>query len=332
MTPCALTPTIPSPTPITLSRCFAPTRPRPHPRPHLQPLCCSSYPEGSNSRTAPQLPKSEWKRAGERRLSERETGGADGEEGGSAPVGAQPFAADFETAVETEWGDEGGGGDGGSAGGGGGAAGGSGVKRDGGGGAADGDGKACGVVMGIIKRGWRPYVCVLDPESGLAGGSYLVEPQDMRIPRINITTRQPDTLSGKLLVVSVDFWEAQHRFPTGHYVRTIGAVGDTRAESDAILLEHEVNTAPFSAQVQSCLPAKGWQIPSEEIERRLDLRNGRALVCSVDPPGCVDIDDALHAKELPPAADGSRRFEVGVHIADVGHFIKAGTPIDTEVS
>jgi len=52
----------------------------------------------------------------------------------------------------------------------------------------------------------------------------------------------------------------------------------------------------------------------------------------VDPPGCVDIDDALHAKELPPAPDGSKRFEVGVHIADVGHFIKAGTPIDLEAA
>ena len=80
------------------------------------------------------------------------------------------------------------------------------------------------------------------------------------------------------------------------------------------------------------MPEKGWQIPEEEVARRLDLRNGRALVCSVDPPGCVDIDDALHAKEIEPAPDGSRRFEVGVHIADVGHFIKAGTPIDTEAA
>ena len=42
-----------------------------------------------------------------------------------------------------------------------------------------------GVVVGVVKRGWRPYVCVLDPESGL-GGNYLAEPLDQRIPRINI--------------------------------------------------------------------------------------------------------------------------------------------------
>ena len=57
-------------------------------------------------------------------------------------------------------------------------------------------------------------------------------------------------------------------------------------------------------------------------------------VCSVDPPGWASsIDDALlHAVEVAAAADGTRRFEVGVHIADVGHFITAGAALDTESS
>ena len=85
--------------------------------------------------------------------------------------------------------------------------------------------------------------------------------------------------------------------------------------------------------MQSCLPVKGWTIPADEIARRVDLReDGHTLVCSVDPPGCVDIDDALHARTLPSAQDGAPRYEVGVHIADVGHFIKAGTPIDAEAA
>jgi len=65
------------------------------------------------------------------------------------------------------------------------------------------------------------------------------------------STRQAESLGGKLLVVALDFWEPDHRYPTGHYVRTLGVVGDTNAESEAILMEHEVNTAPFSAQVRS---------------------------------------------------------------------------------
>ena len=104
-------------------------------------------------------------------------------------AGAMPFAADFNTAVETGWQDDpaaGGGGGSGAAKGG----------RDGRStGASRDEGKACGVVVGVIKRGWRPYVCVLDPESAL-GGQYLVEPLEQKIPKINITTRQPDLLTG----------------------------------------------------------------------------------------------------------------------------------------
>lgn len=50
-------------------------------------------------------------------------------------------------------------------------------------------------------------------------------------------------------------------------------------------------------------------------------------ICSVDPPGCTDIDDALHCR---PLENGN--LEVGVHIADVSHFIRPGTAIDVEAA
>ena len=50
-------------------------------------------------------------------------------------------------------------------------------------------------------------------------------------------------------------------------------------------------------------------------------------ICSVDPPGCTDIDDALHCRKLD-----NGNFEVGVHIADVSHFIRPGTAIDKEAA
>ena len=58
---------------------------------------------------------------------------------------------------------------------------------------------------------------------------------------------------------------------------------------------------------------------------RVDCR--QLDICSVDPPGCTDIDDALHARELP-----NGNYEVGVHIADVSHFIRPNTPIDLEAA
>lgn len=58
---------------------------------------------------------------------------------------------------------------------------------------------------------------------------------------------------------------------------------------------------------------------------RRDLRH--LTVCSVDPPGCTDIDDALHVLPLP-----NGNVQVGVHIADVTHFVKEDSPLDKEAA
>ena len=58
---------------------------------------------------------------------------------------------------------------------------------------------------------------------------------------------------------------------------------------------------------------------------RLDLRH--LPICSVDPPGCKDIDDALHIRELD-----NGNLELGVHIADVTHFLAPGTAMDDEAA
>ena len=57
----------------------------------------------------------------------------------------------------------------------------------------------------------------------------------------------------------------------------------------------------------ACLPAAGaaWRPSAAELEGRRDLREGRALVASIDPPGCVDIDDALHCHEVAPGTWGA---------------------------
>ena len=62
-----------------------------------------------------------------------------------------------------------------------------------------------------------------------------------------------------------------------------------------------------------------------DVDARIDLRH--LNICSVDPPGCTDIDDALHCVEM-----SNGNLEVGVHIADVSHFIRPGTAIDKEAA
>lgn len=71
--------------------------------------------------------------------------------------------------------------------------------------------------------------------------------------------------------------------------------------------------------VYACVPPLPWKVTPEDVAPawREDLRH--LCICSVDPPGCRDIDDALHARLL-----SNGNVEVGVHIADVTHFLKPG--------
>ena len=195
-----------------------------------------------------------------------------------------------------------------------------------------------GKVVGIIKRSWRLYVGQLSPNSvrkdeavSNAAKNVFVILMDRSLPKVRIRTRRAKELIGKRIVVAIDSWNANSKFPSGHFVRTLGEIEDKDAEQEALLLEHDVEYRPFSKNVLACLPKEGhdWKVPEDldngdpKLKKRRDLRD--RLICSIDPPGCVDIDDALHARKLP-----NGHYEVGVHIADVTHFVKAGTPLDQE--
>ncbi|KAI5418865.1 exosome complex exonuclease RRP44 homolog A isoform X1 [Lathyrus oleraceus] len=194
-----------------------------------------------------------------------------------------------------------------------------------------GSSRPSGRIVGIIKRNWHSYCGSLEPmpmPGGSRGVAYaLFVSKDRRFPKIRIQTRQLENLLDKRIMVSVDSWDRQSRYPSGHYVRTIGDIGDRDTESEVVLIENDINSRPFSAQVLACLPPLPWSVSSEDlsIPFRQDLRHLR--VFSVDPPGCKDIDDALHCYALP-----NGNFEVGVHIADVTNFVFPGTPLDDEAS
>jgi exosome complex exonuclease DIS3/RRP44 len=115
----------------------------------------------------------------------------------------------------------------------------------------------------------------------------------------------------------------------GHFVKTLGASGDRETETEVLLLEHDVPYQEFSKAILADLPEEGdqWVVRDQHLnsENRRDFRD--LNVCSIDPPGCTDIDDALHVRPLP-----NGNYEVGVHIADVTYFVKPGTPMDKEAA
>ena len=151
-------------------------------------------------------------------------------------------------------------------------------------------------------------------------------PVNRKIPPILLRTTQRDRLLGQRLVVSMDSWPATSPYPLGHYVRSIGPTGTKDVETQVLLYEHNIPHEPFPAAVLACLPPEDYKIGADDdSNKRLDLRH--LPVLSIDPPGCKDIDDALHCIVLP-----NGNYQIGVHIADVTHYVKEGTAIDLEAA
>lgn len=206
-----------------------------------------------------------------------------------------------------------------------------------------GDTQPTGRVVGIARRNWRSYVAHIDASSvneralaTLGPQTLFASPVDRKIPRIKIRTRQAQALLGCKILVTMDEWKSTSRYPEGHFVRSLGAIESKEAEQESLLLEFDVPYRPFSKSILACLPSEGdhWTVPpkGEQDARSLAIWRDRVdmraeNICSIDPPGCQDIDDALHAKRLP-----NGNIEAGVHIADVSFFVRPDTPMDAEAA
>jgi exosome complex exonuclease DIS3/RRP44 len=183
-----------------------------------------------------------------------------------------------------------------------------------------------GRVVAIARRSWRPYCGTISGASYKGGDRALFVPADRKVPKIRIQSRRIPDLLGQRLIVIVDKWERRSFHPTGHVVREIGNSGDKEAETEVILVEYGIPTRKFSDAAMACLPGSDFIVTEEHIQSRWDLRKDWTI-CSVDPPGCTDIDDALHFRRL-----NDNEVEIGVHIADVTAFVAHDSALDREAA
>ncbi|XP_061036146.1 DIS3-like exonuclease 1 isoform X5 [Eubalaena glacialis] len=190
-----------------------------------------------------------------------------------------------------------------------------------------------GRVVGILQKNWRDYVVTFPSKEevqsqGKNARKILVIPWDYRIPKIRISTQQAEALQDFRVVVRIDSWESTSMYPSGHFVRVLGRIGDLEGEIATILVENSISVVPFS-EAQMCeMPVNTtenpWKVSSEEERERKDLRKTH-LVFSIDPRGCEDVDDTLSVRALD-----NGNLELGVHIADVTHFVASHSYIDIE--
>ncbi|BDA45360.1 DIS3-like exonuclease 2 [Coccomyxa sp. Obi] len=201
--------------------------------------------------------------------------------------------------------------------------------------------RATAKVVGILEPSRRrgAVVGVLKEEPG--GGALLLNPCDPRLPRCLVRSSElPNDLKSTLkaeaknLVSSertlvsgmIESWDCSAAFPLAQIRSSLGQAGYLATESKAMMHMEAVTDEPFSDAVMACLPVTPWSISDEEIARRRDLRSTR--ICSIDPLTARDLDDALSVEPLP----GGRGWRVGVHIADVAHFVAAGSALDAEAA
>ncbi len=187
-------------------------------------------------------------------------------------------------------------------------------KREGRGGSAEGE------VLRVLERSKKPYVGILQIIGGKAWViiESKVMPYDVQVPLESVQSED----EGKKVAVLVNRWERRDDAPWGEIVDVLGVPGENNTEMHAILAEYGL-PYKFPDAVERAAATIPVEITPDEIARRRDFRD----ICTftIDPADAKDFDDALSFRTLE-----SGNFEVGVHIADVTHYVRPGDILDKE--
>jgi len=177
-----------------------------------------------------------------------------------------------------------------------------------------------GEVLQILERGKTQFVGKLSVSSNFA---FLVTasrnvPFDIFIP----IKKLKGAKDGQKAIARIIDWPGQVNNPFGEIVEVLGDSGDNETEMHAILAEYDLPHA-FPDTVEQAAEKIPEAIPQEEYKKRRDFRDVPTF--TIDPEDAKDFDDALSLRKLK---DG--KWEVGVHIADVTHYVQPDTILDKE--
>lgn len=160
------------------------------------------------------------------------------------------------------------------------------------------------------------------------------KPTDKRVPLIAIPTEQAprdfvekhQEYANRIFVACIKRWPITSLHPFGTLVEQLGEMGDLRVETDALLRDNNFGPDDFSDAVIKSIGFDDWSVENDDPEVLANRRDFRSeTTFTIDPNGAQDLDDALHFKTLD---DGY--VEIGMHVADVAHFIKANSLVDRE--
>jgi ribonuclease R len=181
--------------------------------------------------------------------------------------------------------------------------------------------KPLGRIEEVVKRADTIFVGTLEE---VAKNTYLIK-TDQLSSRADFFV-DPDDLNGAKPGQKVTFslirWDDIRGYPQAKVLDILGDAGTNEANILSILAEKQFKSG-FPADVERFAENITFDIPQQEIDRRRDIRN--EVVLTIDPADAKDFDDGLSIKML-----NNGNYYLGVHIADVTHYMPSGSPLDEE--
>ncbi|MDO5130782.1 MAG: RNB domain-containing ribonuclease, partial [Prevotellaceae bacterium] len=177
------------------------------------------------------------------------------------------------------------------------------------------------MVTAILKRARETFVGKLrvDKDFAVLITSENIFVHDIIIPKKKLKGGK----SGDKAVVKITQWpDAEHKNLVGEVVDVLGEQGDNNVEMNAILAQYGL-PYKYPKNVEEAANKIPAEITEADIAEREDFRE--VYTCTIDPKDAKDFDDALSVRQLDNGL-----WEVGVHIADVSHYVKEGSIIDKE--
>ena len=175
-------------------------------------------------------------------------------------------------------------------------------------------------IISLVKRNKEEYVGIIQINKNFA--FTIIDDRkihsDIFIPSNNIG----DAQDGDKVLIKILEWKKQDLSPIGKVEKVLGKPGEHETEMDSILSQNNINLS-FPTDVLEQTKKISEEISDEEIKKRRDFRN--ELTFTIDPVDAKDFDDALSFKKID-----EDNYEIGIHIADVSHYVKSGTILDKE--
>jgi len=177
-----------------------------------------------------------------------------------------------------------------------------------------------GEVLRIIERAKKHFTGIVQ----MYGNYAFIDPDDIKMYKEIFVSKENlnGAKDGEKVVVEIYDWPQKLGSPLGKVVKILGQPGDHEVEIHAILDEYDL-PYEFEPEVEQEANKLPTEITEAEIKRRRDMRG--ITTFTIDPVDAKDFDDALSIRKLQ-----NGRYEIGVHIADVSHYVKSGTILDDE--